>query len=189
MLAAALLLALALACAVLAGEQQKLEPVASHSRVAFSLRHFTGTAEGKFKKYKGTLDFNAEHPEKSKISFEVDVASIDTDNGSRDKHLREEEYFDVANHPKMTFRNTSFRKTGQNKFMVTGPLTIKGHTKTVTIPVSLERQDTLWATGETLLHFESTFTLDRTEFGVGEASSLLGSEVTVHLDLEFRDAF
>ena len=72
--------------------------------------------------------------------------------------------------------------------MVTGVLTIKGHSKTVTVPVELARQATLWATGEQSLHFETTFTIDRTEFGVGEASSLLGSEVEIHLVVEFRDA-
>lgn len=167
--------------------QENLRVVPSKSQVGFSLRHFTGNASGRFESYRGNLDFDAEHPEKSKINFEVDVKSIDTKNSSRDKHLREKEYFDVAGHPKMTFHSEVFRKTGAKTYMVTGPLTIKGHTEKVSIPVTLERKTTLWATGEQSLLFEVSFEVDRTRFGVGEPSSLLGSEVTIDLKLEFRD--
>lgn len=168
--------------------QEHLRVIPSSSKVEFSLRHFTGRAEGHFNRYSGTLDFDENAPEKSKISFEVDVPSVDTANGTRDDHLRGAEYFDATKHPKMTFNSESFKKTGKKRYMVTGPLTIKGHTENVTIPVVLERKTTLWATGEDSLIFEVTFNIDRTQFGVGESSSLLGSDVKIDLELEFRNA-
>ena len=180
--------AVVLFCTLPSLSQEHLRVIPSMSKVGFSLRHFTGRADGDFKRYTGTLDFAEKNPEKSKISFEVDVASIDTNNGSRDQHLRDAEYFDVAHHSKMTFHSKTFKKSGKNKYTVSGPLTIKGHTETVNVPVILKRKTTLWATGEESLVFETKFNIDRTRFGVGEASSLLGSEVEIALNLEFRSA-
>lgn len=167
--------------------QGSLKPHRDGSKIGFSLRHLTGRAEGVFEKYDGKLDFVEKNPEQSKVSFEIDVASVNTDNSKRDDHLREPEYFDAKKYPKMTFHSERFNPVGKKRYMVTGPLTIKGHTKTVSFPVTLERKTQLWATGQDALTFSVNFTLDRTEFGVGESSSLLGSEVTVNIELEFRN--
>ena len=181
-------LALLLLSSQLGLSQEHFRVIPSSSKVGFSLRHFTGRADGHFNRYSGTLDFDENAPDKSKISFEVDVPSVDTANGKRDDHLRDTEYFDATKYPKMTFKSESFKKTGKKSYMVTGPLTIKGHTENVTVPVILDRKTTLWATGEDSLIFEVTFNIDRTKFGVGESSSLLGSDVKIDLELEFRNA-
>ncbi len=156
------------------------------SRVSFTLRHFANQASGKFKDFSGDLSFSKASPETSSISFSVDAASVDTANSTRDSHLRGQEYFDVASHPKMTFESRAFKKVGKNRFMVTGPLTMRGQSKNITVPVVLQRSQTLWATGEEALQFSCQFSIDRTDFGVGESSSLLGSEVSIDLNLEFR---
>lgn len=161
---------------------------APDSKVAFSISHLTNTANGRFTKVQGSLSFLKDKPDASWVEVSVDTASIDTGNRSRDSNLREAEYFAVNEFPSMTFQSKSFRKVASNKFMVTGPLVIKGRSKNISVPVTLTRTGTTWATGESVLRFQGSFTVDRTEFGVGEASSLLGSEVTVKLDLEFRGA-
>ena len=167
--------------------QGSLKPHQDGSRIGFSLRHLTGRAEGVFEIYDGKLDFVEKKPEQSKVSFEIDVASVNTENTKRDDHLRGSDYFHAKKFPKMTFHSERFNPVGDNRFMVTGPLTIKGHTKTVSFPVTLDRKTQLWATGQDALTFKINFTLDRTEFGVGESSSLLGSEVTVDILMEFRN--
>lgn len=156
------------------------------SQVGFTLRHFANKASGNFDRFGGTLNFEKSNPEASQVTFSVDVNSVDTANSERDEHLRNKDYFDTTTYPKMTFESKAFKKVGKDKYMVTGPLTIKGHSKNISVPVTLERSQTLWATGEEALTFQCQFTIDRTEFGVGEASSLLGSEVTIDLNLEFR---
>jgi polyisoprenoid-binding protein YceI len=166
--------------------EHRLTSFAKDSKVGFSLRHFTGTAHGVFTDYSGSLDFDDRAPENSRVSFEVNVGSIDTDNSKRDEHLRGTEYFNAQRYPTMTFASQKFKPVGKNKFMVTGPLRIKGHEKMVSVPVVLERKQTLWASGEESLHFSGSLEIDRTEFGVGEESALLGSQVTIELDLEFR---
>lgn len=167
---------------------QNYRATTADSKIAFSISHLTNTATGRFKKFEGRLSFSKEKPETSVVRFSVETASIDTGNNSRDDNLRDEDYFSVASFPTMTFESKSFRKVGPNKYMVTGPLVIKGHSKNISVPVTLARSGTTWATGEDVLRFQGTFEVDRTEFGVGEASSLLGSTVTVKLDLEFRGA-
>lgn len=160
----------------------------STSKVGFSLRHFGGRADGHFERYTGTLHFDEKNPAGSRVSFEVSVPSINTSNETRDEHLRNKEYFDATNYPQMTFTSKTFKKVGGKRYLVTGPLTIKGHTESVTVPVLLERKTTLWATGEDSLVFQASFDIDRTRFGVGEPSALLGSEVRIELELEFRNA-
>lgn len=161
---------------------------AADSAIKFSISHLTNRANGKFAKYEGSLNFNKAKPDASTVNFSVDVASIDTGNSGRDDNLRGKEYFSAAEFPKMSFQSKAFKKVGDNQYMVTGPLTIKGHSKNISVPITLTKTGTTWATGEDILRFKGAFEVDRTEFGVGESSNLLGSEVSVLLDLEFRGA-
>jgi polyisoprenoid-binding protein YceI len=179
-----LLLCLTSGLAALA--RQPHRAVAPDSKVAFSISHLTNRAHGKFQKFDGTLSFVKDKPEACHVQFRVDTASIDTGNSGRDENLRGKEYFSVAEFPSMTFESKAFKKVGNNKYMVTGPITIKGRSKNISVPVTLTKTGTTWATGEDVLRFTGNFEVDRTEFGVGEASSLLGSEVAITLDVEFR---
>lgn len=159
----------------------------SNSRAGFSISHLSNRAEGRFQKVSGTLKFSKQDPDASQVKVSIEVASIDTANKTRDTNLRGVEYFDAVKYPTMTFQSKSFKKVGAGKYMVTGPLTIKGHSKNISVPVTLVNQAKLWASGEESLKFQAEFEIDRTEFGVGEKSSLLGSEVRIQLALEFRD--
>lgn len=183
---AALALLLCLLTGLAAHAKEAYRAVASDSKVAFSIPHLTNRATGEFHKLDGTLNFVKDKPEACHVLFRVDTASIDTGNSGRDDNLRGQEYFSVAEFPSMTFESKVFKKVGANSYMVTGPITIKGHSKNISVPVTLAKTGTTWATGEEVLRFAGSFAIDRTEFGVGEASSLLGSEVTIRLDLEFR---
>lgn len=168
----------------LADTEYRLVP--SSSKIGFSIRHLTGRAQGVFPTASGTLTFSKDRPADSKVEVSVEVASIDTKSAQRDQHLRAQEYFWVKKFPKMTFKSLSFRKVAENKYMVTGPLVIRGHSKDISVPMTLSKKGSTWATGEDVLQFQGDFNLDRTEFGVGQASSLLGNEVTLELFFEFR---
>ncbi|MGE0489328.1 MAG: YceI family protein [Vulcanimicrobiota bacterium] len=160
---------------------------AKDSKVGFSISHFADRAEGKFGQFHGTLHFNSQDPASSSVEFQVGTNSIDTRNQERDSHLRGTDYFDSGRFPEMTFQSKSFRKVGSNKYMVTGPLTIKGVSKPVTVPVKLVEDKMLWATGVQALRFESTFEINRLDFGVGGENAFLGNEVRIELRLEFHD--
>ena len=78
-----------------------------------------------------------EHPEKSRVEVRIDVASVNTGNAERDQHLRTADFFDTDTHPEMTFRSTSVRMTGKAQLIASGPLTIKGISREIDLPLSL----------------------------------------------------
>lgn len=122
---------------MLASAQTTWNVDASHSNVKFSVVHMVvSDVEGHFKTYNGKVvttspDFNG-----ANIEFSVDVASINTDNEDRDKHLKSDDFFNAEKFPKMTFKSTSFKKLTGNNYELTGNLTIRDVTKPVTFQVT-----------------------------------------------------
>ena len=152
----------------------------SHSYVDFSIRHIVAKSKGSFKTVAGVIDFS----NTPSMNITIEVASINTSNEKRDKHLRTDEYFDVAKFPTMTFVSKSFNKTSDG-MVVTGDLTIKDVTKEVELPLTyLGKQDTPW--GFPSAAFEGEITVSRSEFGVGEKGGLLGDDVTVDFSIEIN---
>jgi len=110
-----------------------VDPV--HSHVGFSVRHMmVTTVRGKFTAFQGTLDIDPADFTRSRIEGDIDVASIDTGNADRDNHLRSADFFDVASHPKISFKSTAIARDGDG-YKVTGDLTIRGATHPVTLDV------------------------------------------------------
>lgn len=109
-----------------------------HAEVGFSVKHLMiATVKGKFKTFDATIDFDPAAPQRSKVEATIDVASIETHEAQRDAHLRSADFFDVENHPKMTFKSTEVRKSGDD-LEVGGDLTIRGVTKPVVLKGTLE---------------------------------------------------
>ncbi|ELR73223.1 YceI family protein [Fulvivirga imtechensis AK7] len=71
--------------------------------------------------------------EDAKVNATIETASITTNNLERDKHLKDEDFFHVEKFPEIKFKSTSFKKVGENKYRVTGDLTIRDITKPVTL--------------------------------------------------------
>jgi len=109
---------------------------ASHSEVKFKVKHLViSTVTGHFNQYEATAESNNSDFGDAKISFEADVNSIDTKNEQRDDHLKSPDFFDVANHPKISFKSTSFKKKSGTDFELIGDLTIRGKTKQIKLDV------------------------------------------------------
>jgi polyisoprenoid-binding protein YceI len=109
-----------------------IDPV--HSRIGFVARHAMVTkVRGSFNEFTGTGYFDADKPENSHVELTIDAASIDTRNADRDAHLRSNDFFDMETHPQITFASTSVEQVDEDRFQVTGDLTIKGITNPVTI--------------------------------------------------------
>jgi polyisoprenoid-binding protein YceI len=113
----------------------KIDPV--HTVVEFSVRHMMiATVRGNFGKVEGEILLDDAEPSRSKVMARIDVASIDTRQEERDKHLRSAEFFDVANYPTMEFRSTKVERVAEKRYRVTGDLTIRGNTHEVTLDVT-----------------------------------------------------
>ncbi len=161
----------------------------AHSEVAFTVRHLVTRVRGRFAEFEGTIQFDPEHPDRSSVNFTVQTASVDTSAADRDTHLRSEDFFHVEKFPTITFISTKVTPKGTNDFAVSGPLTIRGVVKEVTLPVSyLGSGKDPW--GNEKAGFETEITLNRKEFGLlwnaalETGGFLVGDEVKVALTIQ-----
>ena len=161
----------------------------THSEVGFSIRHLmVSKVRGRFTTFAGTL-VTADDLLASSVEATIDLASIDTGNADRDAHVRGTDFFDVDQHPTMTYRSTGVRADGDT-FVVDGELTLRGVTKAV--PLALELHGFLADSpfGDTRVGFTATAEIDRNEFGIEFNSTLetggvmLGQKVQVTLEIQ-----
>jgi polyisoprenoid-binding protein YceI len=165
----------------------------AHSSIKFTVPHMSiSEVEGRFGAFTGTLvapgaDFN-----NAQVSFSVDVASVNTDNDMRDKHLKSDDFFNAEKYPKMTFVSTSFKKIKGNTYTLEGNLTIRDVTKKVKFAVTYGGTMTD-PYGNIKSGFKATGKISRAAYNlkwntVKEGVAVVGDEVTILLNLEFAKA-
>jgi polyisoprenoid-binding protein YceI len=138
----------------------------AHSRLGFVARHAMVTkVRGSFNAFEGTIVVDGENPKASSATVTIDVASIDTRNADRDAHLRTNDFLAVDEYPTITFRATGIRQVDETGFEVTGDLTIRGVTNSVTIPLSYEGSATD-PFGNRRIGFEGSTTISRKDYGI-----------------------
>jgi polyisoprenoid-binding protein YceI len=105
-----------------------------HTQVEFSAKHFgMMTVRGHFQEVAISGDIDTERPEKSHFEVTINVASLTTNNPQRDNDLRSSYFLELDKYPTITFKSTRIQPNGQDQYAVTGDLTIKGITKSVTL--------------------------------------------------------
>ena len=170
-----------------AGETFSID--ASHSNVGFGVKHLVvSTVKGAFAEYEGSAEVDMEDFANSSVEVLIKAASIDTRQNDRDEHLRSADFFDVENHPEITFRSTSIERDGDDLVAV-GDLTIRGNTKSVRMPIEVNGPVTdPW--GNFRLGVSGRVTIDRTEFGLTYSRALetgglvVGKDVEIEIDVE-----
>ena len=156
----------------------------AHSSIKFSIRHFVAKTTGNFAEFSGMMKIDRHDLTNSSVEATVKIPSVDTDSDKRDAHLQEDDYFDAGKHPAMTFKSTKWAKAeGENKFKVTGDLTIRGITKEVVLDAELLGFGE-GMRGAYLSGWEATTTLDRTEWGINGGRPAVGSDVDVMINIE-----
>jgi len=165
---------------------------ASHSHVGFSVRHMmVSSTRGEFGQVTGTVQLDDKDLSRSKIEAVIEVTSIDTRDAKRDEHLRSADFFDVAKHPTITFRSTRIRRSG-GSYLVTGDLTMRGVTRSVTLQASRPTAEVKDPWGGLRRGLTATTTLRRKDFGISWNKALdsgglvVGEDVQVQLDIELR---
>ena len=166
-----------------------LDPM--HSEVQFKVKHLViSTVSGFFKSFEGELDTENDDFSDAKISFSLDINSIDTNQSQRDEHLKSAEFFDAEKYPKISFKSTSFTKSGEDEYKLAGDLTVKDVTKPVTLDVEFGGSaDDFY--GNTKAGFEISGKINRKDFGltwdgVTEAGSIVvGEDIKLLINVQF----
>ncbi|OCX54800.1 hypothetical protein BEL04_04495 [Mucilaginibacter sp. PPCGB 2223] len=161
-----------------------LDPM--HSEVQFKVKHLViSTVTGSFKTFEGTVTTQGDTFEGAEVEFSLDVNSIDTNQEMRDNHLKGPEFFDAEKYPKITFKSTSLTDD-----KLTGDLTIKDVTKTVTLDVEHGGSATDFY-GNLKAGFEVSGKINRKDFGltwngVTEAGAVVvGEDVKLIINVQF----
>src|SRR5664280_843792 len=114
----------------------------AHTRIGFVTRHAMVTkVRGSFDEFEGTAVLNGADPAASTATVTIKAASIDTRNAQRDEHLRSNDFLAMDDYPEITFVSTGARQVDDTTFELTGDLTIKGVTNSITIPFTFSRKD------------------------------------------------
>ena len=173
-------------------EVWNIDPV--HSTIGFSVRHMViSKVPGEFRDYDGQITFDGKNLAQGQVDITIQMASIDTRNEDRDKHLRSADFFDVEKFPVMTFKSKKITPGMGNAFALVGDLTIKGITREVTL--NGEFNGTMvdpW--GNTRAGFAAETTINRQDFNVSwsnalqDGSLVVGNGVTINLEIELIKA-
>lgn len=169
-----------------------VDPV--HSNVRFTVPHLViSEVEGSFKKFNGTLAAAKPDFTDAAINFTVEVGSINTDNEMRDKHLKSDDFFNAEQYPNMVFKSTSFKKLSDNKYLLSGNLTIRNITRPVRFNVTYggTAKD---GYGNTKAGFKATGIINRFDYGLKwnalteAGGATVGKEITIDMKLELTQA-
>jgi polyisoprenoid-binding protein YceI len=146
------------------------------SSVTFHIKNLGITVDGLFAGFKGDIKFDPANLAGSTIEASVETNTIDTDNGTRNDHLKSDSYFDVAKYPTITMKSTAFKHKIGNSYSGTFNITIKDVTRSVEIPF------TYTETGNTA-NFKSNFQVERSDYGVGGKSLVMSDDVKIDIDV------
>ncbi|WP_129716957.1 YceI family protein [Pedobacter sp. SYP-B3415] len=183
-----ILLALIISFGAFAQTKWTVDPM--HSFVNFSVKHMgISFVDGSFRKFDGSITAaNADFTD-AKVSFTVDVNSINTSVEPRDKHLKSDDFFSAEKYPAMTFQSTSFKKRSGNNYELAGKLTIKDVTKDVKFDVVFGGKAKDQRGGEKA-GFSAVTTINRLDYNIKYDPTGMGvsKDVTIRLNLEFAPA-
>ena len=162
----------------------------AHSIIGFAVRHLEiNWVEGRFKDFTGTVNFDDKDITKSTVQFTAKIASIDTGVDARNDHLKTADFFDAAKYPDMKFVSTKVERKGKDKYILTGDLTIKDVTKTISFPFTLTGAvKDPW--GGTRFGIQAETVINRQDYNItwghpfADGGLDVGNNITVKLQLE-----
>lgn len=155
---------------------QVKEQTVTKSSVVFHIKNLGFTVDGTLGGFKGEVKFDPADLAASSITASVDVNTIDTDNGTRNDHLKSDSYFDVAKYPNISMRSVSFKHNSGNNYTGTFNLTIKDKTNTIAVPFT-------YIESGSAAEFKGNFQIQRTTYGVGGKSLVMSNDVKVDISI------
>ncbi|WP_240375682.1 YceI family protein [Bacillus piscicola] len=164
-----------------------------HSTIGFTVRHMMiSNVKGTFNDFEGTVEGDPNDLTDASIEVNIHANSIDTRMPDRDDHLRSADFFDMENHPNLTFKATNMEKKSDNHYDVTGDFTIRGTTKPVTFDIIFEGIAKDPMSGEEAAGFTGSTKINRKDFGLTWNAALetggfvVSDEVKINIEIQVR---
>src|ERR1700744_1688477 len=151
------------------------KPVDQGSALTFKIGNFGFDVNGTFNGFQGTITLDPKNLDGSNFDVSIDAGTVNTDNGLSDKHLKDGDYFDVKNYPRISFVSEKIVAAKTGSYTMNGKLTIKGKTKEISFPFTGVPMDNGYV-------FKGTFKIKRKDFGVG-GTSTIANELEVNLNV------
>lgn len=151
---------------------------ATASTLSFTYNQFSSRVYGTFSQFEGTLDFDTANPSAAHAGLTIQLDSIDAGSSDANEELKKPAWFDTANSPVATFESTAVKALGDNRYSITGKLTLRGITRTVAVPVLLKAENTIGI-------FDGQLTLKRSDFKIGEGE-FADTVVSDDINIRFR---
>ncbi len=157
---------------------------AKHSNVVFNVTYMAiAQISGKFTGFSGTMENEKADFSDAKINFTIDTKTVSTDDPGRDKHLNSDDFFNTETYPEIKFTSTSFKPLGDNKYALTGDMTMRDVTKSVTFDVKYGGSTTD-AKGGVRAGFKVRAVIDRLAYGLKWANKTPDGGLVVDKDVE-----
>jgi polyisoprenoid-binding protein YceI len=160
----------------------------AHSQILFGITHMgINTISGNFGTVSATLTSSKDDFSDAVVEFTADVTTLNTFNEQRNTHLKSADFFDAAQFGTLSFKSTSFTKTGDKSYTVAGNLTLHGVTKPVTLTATFNGTTVNPMSKKTVAGFKVTGTIKRTDFNIGAnfPAAMLSDEVALDANTEF----
>jgi len=163
---------------------------ATHSAVTFKVKHMmVSNVRGSFQDFAGSFEYEEGKTNDWTVEAEIQTTSVFTGDEKRDDHLRNEDFFDVANHPTMTFKSTGMVHDDDDEYILKGELTMLGVTKAMEFEVEFNGS-VVDPWGNTRVGWEAEGEIDRKDFGMKFSSSMdngglvVGNTIKIELEIE-----
>lgn len=159
----------------------------AHGKITWSVSHMGfSTYAGQFTNVFANLDLNVEKPSASRLNATVMMESVGTFSKGLDQHLQTADFFDTKNHPAATFRASSIRIVDRDSASISGDLTLRGVTRPIVIKADFKQAGVSPADKKYTVGFDGEAKIKRSDFGINYGLPLLGDEVTLRLEAEFK---
>lgn len=157
-----------------------------HSQVTFTVTHLViSEVTGTFKEFSSNVVSDKADFSDAKVDFSIKVNSINTDNQMRDDHLKSDDFFNAGKYPEINFKGRQMKSAGKGKYKLTGELTIRDVTKTITLDV-VYTGTTKDPWGSTKAGFKITGKVNRFDYGLKWNTLTEAGGAVVGPDVDFK---
>lgn len=169
------------------GEQKAYKIDKGHSNVSFKISHFViSDVKGSFKEFSGNLKYAKADFSDAKINLTIESNSIETNDATRDNHLKTADFFDVSKYPTITFQSTTFKVAKNKTVTIKGNLTVNGITKPILLNGFYKGEFINPTTKSTIAVFQISGDIIRKDFNIGTTypAAALGEVVKLESTIE-----